>query len=513
MNKKKYEISQSIIFLFLLIFFQINKTHANIPVQCYDFVEQYKNLEFSRLSTQTPTDTFTDFGFSFNYNPKDDALLYSTEFTSTIRRINNYPVISNFTTRKSYELFKKGDIIIAINGSDTSKMKDQDIFDNFFFPNSDLEYELTLLRDNEEIKIKIKPHKYKLPYYGINLGIESIKEIDVINSSVTFSAYLDSTLYYYGSAYPQIIDLAKKTIVALKDDGTYGAVSCIGLDADYTKKNRIPNPIEIISFDKLIEQNKNLTEEYVDIQASKDGEEMIVEFAGNISGTWEVKNKFNLSSFPFDKQKIKISIFGESIDESILDYEDASYRFLDYSKKNISIPGWDVKEIKLNTSNSTLREVIFSQLDYEIQIERQYFYYIFKIILPIILILSICWSSVWLNRKEVESKLTITIVCLLSLIAYNFVIDNEIPKLNYLTIMDWIILLSYIYAAIPNILAIITYQFGLNTKYKKFNFTIDNYSKKFGIGSYILLVLLIIIINVSNVPDNTIDSLSWAMVK
>ena len=79
--------------------------------------------------------------------------------------------------------------------------------------------------------------------------------------------------------------------------------------------------------------------------------------------------------------------------------------------------------------------------------------------------------------------------------------------------MDWIILLSYIYAAIPNILAIITYQSGLDKKYRWFNLMIDNYSKKFGLGSYIFLVLMIIIVSVSNVPDNTIDSLSWAMIK
>ena len=74
------------------------------------------------------------------------------------------------------------------------------------------------------------------------------------------------------------------------------------------------------------------------------------------------------------------------------------------------------------------------------------------------LILFVCWSSVWIDKREIESKLTITIVCLLSLIAYNFVIDNELPKLSYLTVMDWIILTSYIYAAAPNILAILSFQ-------------------------------------------------------
>ena len=47
-------------------------------------------------------------------------------------------------------------------------------------------------------------------------------------------------------------------------------------------------------------------------------------------------------------------------------------------------------------------------------------------------------------------KLTISIVCLLSLIAYNFVIDNDL-NLEYLTIMDWIILASYLFAAAINI--------------------------------------------------------------
>ena len=96
----------------------------------------------------------------------------------------------------------------------------------------------------------------------------------------------------------------------------------------------------------------------------------------------------------------------------------------------------------------------------DIIVDRKSGYYIFKIIVPIILILMICWSSVWINPREIESRLTITIVCLLSLIAYNFVIDADMPKLEYLTIMDYIILISYVYSAIPNFLSI--YSFYLH---------------------------------------------------
>ena len=503
------------IYFFILILFSNSRIHSSIPSQCYDFVEQYKNLKFDSLSYQIPLDNFEDFGFSFNLDPSEDEVsLSSIDLTSKIRRTNNYPVISTIWTYKSYDLFKEGDILISIDGSDLSKMSDQEIFNIAYTPETNKESQIILLRDNKKIKLKIIPQEYQIAYYGIDFGVESIKEIDVINSSVTFSAYISSDLSFTESTFPKIIDLAKKHIFQLKEDGSnYLKTDCIGLDYNYSKENRIPNPIEIISFDNLIEENKNLLEERVDINAFKDDDELLLKFSGNSSGTWEVKNEFNLSSFPFDKQKIKISIIGEDIEESVIEFNDTSFRLIDYSKDKISIPGWDLKEIKLHNSNFTMRDVIFSKLDYEIYIERQYFYYIFKIILPIMLILSICWSSVWLDRKEVESKLTITIVCLLSLIAYNFVIDNEIPKLNYLTIMDWIILLSYFYAAAPNILAIISYQLGLNSKYRVLNSKINKYSKNYGILSYVMFVLLIIIISVSNVPENTIDALSWAMVR
>ena len=92
-------------------------------------------------------------------------------------------------------------------------------------------------------------------------------------------------------------------------------------------------------------------------------------------------------------------------------------------------------------------------LEIKIEVQRNHQYYIFKVIFPIILILLICWSVFWIHPRELESKLTITIVCLLSLIAYNFVIEEDVPKLAYLTIMDHLILASYIFATIPNFLS------------------------------------------------------------
>ena len=175
-----------------------------------------------------------------------------------------------------------------------------------------------------------------------------------------------------------------------------------------------------------------------------------------------------------------------------------------------NIPGWDVVDAKVYHDTYRDPVVIDSSdvLTIELLLERQHGYYVYKVILPIIIILMVCWSSTYLIPRELESKLTITIVCLLSLIAYNFIIDKEIPKLEYLTIIDWIILLSYFYAAMPNLLSIYTFNLYKIKKIKQLN-KVTFYSQRYGPLSYLLLVLFIIMINVNVNPEYASGLFSW----
>ena len=46
---------------------------------------------------------------------------------------------------------------------------------------------------------------------------------------------------------------------------------------------------------------------------------------------------------------------------------------------------------------------------------------------------------------------------MLSLIAYNFIIDEDLPKLAYLTFLDSFILLSYFYTGIATVLCVYSF--------------------------------------------------------
>ena len=107
--------------------------------------------------------------------------------------------------------------------------------------------------------------------------------------------------------------------------------------------------------------------------------------------------------------------------------------------------------------------------------------------------------------KRNWSRLTITIVCLLSLIAYNFVII-----LNYqnpgISTMDFIILMSYIYA-LP-FLSIYSHRRFLAKNKAKIK-DLELYGRRYGFINYLSIIVIIIIINTNMSPDNTKAFLSW----
>tara|TARA_Y100000996_G_scaffold415582_1_gene411409 strand:+ start:1670 stop:3271 length:1602 start_codon:yes stop_codon:yes gene_type:complete len=224
-----------------------------------------------------------------------------------------------------------------------------------------------------------------------------------------------------------------------------------------------------------------------------------------------IENNFNLKSFPFDKQILKLEIGNVRFNLETWLAHVSPWTLIKSSEfvNENSIPGWNIRKFNIEHKQfyDGLYDDFSSGIEMSFEIERKSGYYIFKIILPIVLILMVCWSVVWIDPKELESRLTITIVCLLSLIAYNFVIDKDLPKLEYLTVLDWFILISYVYATIPNFLSIISFQ-NINKK-NKLSSNLDYAGKKYGALSYILIVLLIIITNANLNPDFTSSALGW----
>ena len=164
-------------------------------------------------------------------------------------------------------------------------------------------------------------------------------------------------------------------------------------------------------------------------------------------------DSFDLRKFPFDNHAL-VANFGidhlrapyfYEIKKDPFAIDAAGKAFQDYDSTN---SGWSFVDYNVWESNDYYPPLNkrLPLLQLEVNVERQSSYYVSKIMLPILLVLLMAWSIFWVDIKQLESRLTIGIVCLLSLIAYNFVIESEIPKLGYVTLMDTFILISYLFA-------------------------------------------------------------------
>ena len=213
-----------------------------------------------------------------------------------------------------------------------------------------------------------------------------------------------------------------------------------------------------------------------------------------VRDTATFKAKFDFKKFPFDEQIFSFLIYPEFpaskmifVAEPLME-EYKKNLYVVEGEDGINIPEWKVTTVDYYIDKYKEGDYEYQGFIVEIGAERVTNYYIFKIIIPILLILSISWSVFWIDRAQIEAKANITIVALLSLIAYNLIMDDVIPKLDYLTFMDAFIFLSYLYTGAATILCI--YSFYRYKKYKRKINLVDYYAKLLGPISYFVGIFL-----------------------
>jgi len=504
--KKKFKICLS---LFCIILFFPIKSFAS-TIQCNLFVDNLLSSptdhEWRKVIGETYLNDFS-FGFQVDWDDKNKKTFF--------RKDDN----GNYIVGKIYSLdlarnLKSGDSIINLNNKKFTNSKEQnDILKN----ENKIKGEFFNQKKGNFI-LDIERKESNLTDAYLQLEDISINSIDQKSGIYEVRFVYNFSKVYNGNKYKNFNDIADGTII-YDDNGSWNIEVCIFTEEEFarTRMNEPGFQIKVLNVAKkdndLFNIHYKLTPYAIKYSNALDA----LFLQKNIEGVFGIKNKFNLRAFPFDRQKLSLELIDGryNLDKRNIFVSERAHIFLNkYVKKN-EILGWDIIGYELNPfqyQNPFNMENDFSDgLRLDFIIERKHGYYVFKVIVPLILILLICWGSVWIDPKEIESRLTITIVCLLSLIAYNFVVDTELPKLEYLTVMDWIILISYIYATIPNFLSIVSFRL------QKTNLAvcerIETYSRRYGILSYIIIIFLIVAINANLNPENSSALISWMVGK
>ena len=428
-----------------------------------------------------------------------------------------------------------GDIVLEVNGKDLRETYDVEEYKTYLANSYNLD---------EKINIKLKRNfpNGKSEIFEIDTEVIEISfnqpVLDIFVNSIfpsektgSYDISLTTDFTEYTTKEYNLTKIAHKNLIrAINSDlyptaeqienGDWSFEECKIDEKRWTDANsRDPNYGVVIK-NIVSEDNTKRYAEYLILPTFEDdydGEKNSIsaQITYRKSTSYNIKNNFNLKSFPFDKQRIILELSNDRYSLDEWKAQPTSWTLITATQfmKDNPISGWDITDFNLKYKEyyDPLYQDFTDGFEMVFEIERKSGYYVFKIILPIILILMVCWSVVWIDPKELESRLTITIVCLLSLIAYNFVIDKDLPKLEYFTVLDWIIFVSYIYATIPNFLSIISFRL-LSSK-KKITNNIEMIGKKYGALSYVLIILIIIFSSVNINHDFTNSALNWMSLK
>lgn len=87
-------------------------------------------------------------------------------------------------------------------------------------------------------------------------------------------------------------------------------------------------------------------------------------------------------------------------------------------------------------------DVLHPTITFTLQVRRHSTNYLYNIIIPTAVLVSLAFTSFTVPLNEVADRASITLTLLLSIIAYKLIIKDELPKVNFLTLIDKYILVS-----------------------------------------------------------------------
>ena len=156
-----------------------------------------------------------------------------------------------------------------------------------------------------------------------------------------------------------------------------------------------------------------------------------------------------LQSFPFDRQTFRLQLVAvryrpnEVMFVPDRDWIRNGLRQAAGVAPSITLPDWTLEKWETKPLAYALAPGFeYSGYAFEFTASRNVQHYIWKVILPLILIVAMSWSVFWVAATEVGPQLSVATTSMLTLIAYRFAIDHQLPDLPYTTSLDTFILMS-----------------------------------------------------------------------
>jgi len=188
--------------------------------------------------------------------------------------------------------------------------------------------------------------------------------------------------------------------------------------------------------------------------------------------TGPLSQPLKLSKFPFDQHQFTIQFIAPDFSPKDIQFipapaigEPQIIGGAMYSE--LSLPDWKITEYKAEIHPyKPTKKIEVAGFAFKFTAKRFALYYVWQVIVPLILIVMMSWGAFYIDPTNTGAQIGVATSSMLTLIAYRFMLGNLIPRLPYMTRLDYFTLGSTILVFLTLLEVIITTNLALREKGK-----------------------------------------------
>jgi hypothetical protein len=180
-----------------------------------------------------------------------------------------------------------------------------------------------------------------------------------------------------------------------------------------------------------------------------------------------LETPMKLQPFPFDTQVLeaKMIAFGNYSDEVVLEVDEQMVGATEehvLSNEQINIAQWRLinldQEAELADFRYYGRPKQISVIRFNVTLERESANIIWKVIIPLIVLVLLMWAVFWMEVDNLSDRLNISFIGILTIVAYQFLIDGTMPRISYFTFTDTVLLYSFLVMCLAIVESLVLYS-------------------------------------------------------
>jgi hypothetical protein len=175
-----------------------------------------------------------------------------------------------------------------------------------------------------------------------------------------------------------------------------------------------------------------------------------VTYRQRYSGT--ISSRMHLAKFPFDHHTVELRIAAAAFRPITFVPNHAASGL----SESLTVADWDVEPGGVSLEPFRAAGRVVPSFAYEFEVHRHTGYYVWKVMLPLVLIVFMSWIVFWIDPSEFGPQLATATASMLTLIAYRFALDSLLPKISYFTRMDTFVTGSTLLVFLALVQAVIT---------------------------------------------------------